>query len=86
MATAHPQDRQKQWNAKARAALVGRTIVDAFYMTPDEGEAMGWNQRAVVLCLDNGLQIIPQQDDEGNNGGSLHCAFPDTQFLLPVLR
>ena len=34
-------------------------------------EGFGWRKRPVILVLDDGTEIIPQMDDEGNDGGSL---------------
>jgi hypothetical protein len=58
------------WNKKA-ATLVGRRIVDAFYLTDDQAEAMGFSSRPCVLALDDGTVLMPQSDDEGNDGGAL---------------
>jgi hypothetical protein len=51
--------------------LVGRKIVSARYQTEAEVENMGWGRKAVVLTLDDGREVTPQSDDEGNDGGVL---------------
>lgn len=69
------------WNTKAAEWLVGRTIVAASYMTVEEAKDMDWSCRPVILELDNGDVIIPQADDEGNDGGALSL----NNGILPVL-
>jgi len=61
----------KQHSAKFKKLLVGRKIVDIRYMTEDEAEHMMWNKRPLCLILDDGSVIIPQMDDEGNDGGAM---------------
>lgn len=70
-----------KWTAEARKALLGRKIVSVDYMTEADSEEMGWSQRGLVLTLDNGEQIIPSSDDEGNNAGALFVG----DATLPVL-
>lgn len=70
------------WNTKAAELLVGRTIVAASYMTPAEAKEMDWSCRPVILELDNGDVIIPQADDEGNDGGALSL----NSGILPLLH
>lgn len=73
-----------RWNKAAADLLVGRKIVGARYMNIEEAEAAGWSQRPVVLFLDNGLQVYPMRDDEGNDGGALATS-DDANSVLPVL-
>jgi len=79
------QDTNKYWNEVAQKQFVGRKIVGARYMTEAEAEDMGWDQRPVVLILDDGNQIFPSRDDEGNDGGALFTT-DKTNDVLPVLR
>ena len=71
MDLSNKEDRELYWNKEAAAALVGRGIVKARYMTPKEAENFGWTSRPVVLILDNGAYVIVQSDDEGNDGGAV---------------
>lgn len=73
-----------RWNGIARALLVGRRIVEVGYMTRPEAEGLGWSKRPVVLILDDGTQVYPSMDDEGNDGGSLFTSSHDHP-VLPVL-
>jgi hypothetical protein len=62
------------WNKKAKDILVGRKITAARYLTQTEAEELGWSGRPLLICLDDGTQLIPQSDDEGNDGGALNVA------------
>ena len=53
--------------AAATERLVGRTIVEFFYLEPGP-----YNHRhAPCLLLDDGTALIIQSDDEGNDAGSI---------------
>ena len=73
------------WKTRAASVLTGRTIVDVGYMTEIEANALGWHYRALVLTLDDGSQLIPQADDEGNEAGAMTWANAEKYQLLPVL-
>ena len=61
-----------RWEATANKILLGRKIVKIQWMTEkDADKAFGWYKRPVVLTLDDGTELIPQSDDEGNDGGAL---------------
>jgi hypothetical protein len=63
----------KQHAEKMRAALEGRKIVDVRYMTKKEADHWGWYNRPVVIRLDDNTFLLPMRDDEGNDGGAIHC-------------
>lgn len=71
------------WNERAQS-LVGKKIVEARYMTPEEVEAQGWSQAVIVLIFDDGTYVYPSMDDEGNNGGALFGSSGEYDF--PVIR
>lgn len=78
---------RKQWIDYARKHLQGRTIVAVDYLTADQARELDWFECAVLLTLDNGTQIMPWRDDEGNGGGALGGQTADDQVLLfPLLR
>jgi len=63
----------KEHAEKMRAALKGRKIVEVRYMTKKEADQWGWYNRPVVLFLDDKTFLVPMRDDEGNDGGAIHC-------------
>jgi hypothetical protein len=79
------KDMDKFWTDVAKKQLLNRKIVDVRYLTNEEMEDFGWEERSVVMVLDNGNIIFPSQDDEGNGAGALFTCDPD-QPILPVLR
>ena len=62
---------EARWNREAAECLLGRTVVEARYMTEAEAENYCWDDRPVMIRFDNGLVLIPSSDDEGNNGGAI---------------
>lgn len=62
---------KKEWQDKATRLFVGRSIVDAHYMSAEECANMGWDSACIVLKLDDGTLLFPSQDDEGNGPGAL---------------
>ena len=81
---------EARWNREAAECLLGRTVVEARYMTEAEAENYCWDDRPVLIKFDNGLVLIPSSDDEGNNGGALFLEWcGDDQKagseILPVL-
>ena len=77
----------KDWKKKAEKLLLNRKIVSLRWITTNEAEAMGWWHRPIVLKLDDGNYIMPQSDDEGNDGGALwvHGADGDADNVMPVI-
>lgn len=70
------QERRDKWTATARRILVGRRIVEARY---DESNTL-------FLVLDDGTQVVPMSDDEGNGPGALHIIDKKDNFeILPTL-
>lgn len=72
----------ERWNRAAKTSLVGRTIVDARYMTDKEMKDMYWDERGLVMTLDNGERVTVSSDDEGNGPGALFF----NKGMLPVIR
>lgn len=72
------------WTGVAKKQLLNRKIVDVRYLRTDEMEDLGWDQRCVVIVLDDGNMIYPSQDDEGNGAGALFTCNADHP-TLPVL-
>jgi len=61
----------QQWKNRLSPELLGQRIVRMHYMSKKDAEELGWYKRPLMLMLENGTWIIPQQDDEGNDGGAL---------------
>ena len=61
----------QQWKNRLSPELLGQRIVRMHYMSKRDAEELGWYKRPLMLMLENGTWIIPQQDDEGNDGGAL---------------
>ena len=51
--------------------LIGRTIKEVRYLTPIECANFGWNKSSLAMFLSDGTIMIPQCDDEGNDGGAM---------------
>ena len=59
------------WMNDIQKALVGKKIVEVAYLPVADLEEWGWSKSPIVLTLDDGTVLIPQMDDEGNDGGAL---------------
>jgi len=64
----------KSWNDRMTKALVGKKIVAVRYMTAEEAD--GWSKLPLMIKLDDETVIVPLQDDEQNDGGSLEFYHP----------
>lgn len=51
--------------------LVGKTIKSIRCMNDKEMEIFGWYKRPVIILLSDNTFIVPQSDDEGNDGGAI---------------
>jgi hypothetical protein len=70
------QELRDKWTATARRILVGRKIIEAKYDRTN----------LLFLVLDDGTQIVPMSDDEGNDPGALHIVDKNNNFeILPTL-
>ena len=75
------EEQNDYWTKYARERLLGKKIVIARYMEPDEVADMGWTVQPLALIFDDGSYVFPSMDDEGNDGGSLSGTY--TKELLP---
>jgi hypothetical protein len=67
--------------------LIGKRIVGVRYLTKEETDASAWYSAPIVIELEDGQALIPQQDDEGNDGGALWIANSKClDDLIPVIR
>jgi hypothetical protein len=51
--------------------LVGKTIASVRYMTEQEAHEALWSSRPLIIRFTDGSMLIPQMDDEGNDGGAM---------------
>ncbi len=54
-------------------------------MTEQEADNMYWSKRPLVIHFTDGSFLIPQADDEANNGGALWYQKSDVDFTIPVI-
>ena len=76
---------EKFWLDEAKKLLLHKRIVNVRYLTEEESEDMGWDERTVAFQTHDGLWFFPSRDDEGNGGGALFTS-DDKQSCLPVMR
>lgn len=76
------------WSKAARRRLVGRKIVDAWYIDSKDAQARYWDARGLILQLGDNTLLLPMRDDEGNGPGALELNDIDTgeYVVLPVLQ
>ena len=86
-----PQERKEyeldiaeKWNKKVADFLVGKTIKSVRYMTDKEMEDFMWYRKPVIIDFTDGSWIIPQSDDEGNNGGALYTS-DEKMSVIPAI-
>ena len=71
----------KDISNEAHELLYGSKLVQARYLSKEEVTDMGWYKSGLVLWLKtkegNTIQMIVQQDDEGNDSGVLDYVVTD---------
>lgn len=78
-------ENEARWTKYATDKLVGRTIVGLNYMTDHNADELEWHNRPLVLELDDGTLLVPQRDDEGNDGGAMTWENGNEYGTFPVL-
>ena len=76
---------RKGWTKKASDLLLGKRIVKVEYMSGEETEKTGWYSCPILIGLEDGSWLVPQSDDEGNDGGVIGVSTKDDYEILPVL-
>ncbi len=64
-------------HANEFASLIAKRITSGRYMTEEEREHFQWFKRAIVITLSDGSMLVPQMDDEGNDGGAIMYIKPE---------
>ena len=72
----------EHWTKRVEKFLLGQKIVKVEYMSVEDAEEMDWFHRPIQILLENGTWLTPQQDDEGNDGGSIST---NTTDIIPTL-
>ena len=72
------------WNKRVSDFLVGKTIQSVRYMNDEEMNDFMWYHKPVIIKFTDGSYIIPQKDDEGNDGGALFTSDDDLD-IIPVI-
>ena len=84
MKTNLKDDTEMYWTNQVKKALVGKKIVGVEYLPKKYLEEWMWYKRPIVLKLDDGTMLIPQMDDEGNDGGAIWTNVKDLE-VIPVI-
>jgi hypothetical protein len=78
------KETEKRWTDIASRQLLGRTIVGVRYLSEKETRDLDWEERCIVIQLDDGNLIFPGCDDEANGAGALLTN--DKQYpVIPVI-
>lgn len=72
------------WEKSIKTKLEGRRIVAVRYLTDKEAVDMGWSRASLAIFLDDGNDIVPMSDDEGNDAGALSTSWKDLP-TIPVM-
>jgi len=78
------QEIEKACQAQAQP-LVGKTIAKVKYMSESDSNYMFWSKRPLVIEFTDGSFLVPQMDDEGNDGGALWFQDKNNDIIIPVI-
>lgn len=74
----------KELISNLESQLVGKSIVSIRYMNDREMGMFGWDSRPIIILLNDGTFVIPQRDDEGNDGGAIALVNNKKFTLIPT--
>ena len=78
------QDMEKHLK-KFNEYLKGKTIKEVTFLSDGDMENMMLYKRPVIIHFTDGSFIIPQSDDEGNDGGSLYYQSEEVSDVIYVV-
>ena len=64
--------------------LKGKTIKEVTWLGDKDMGNLMWYKRPVVIKFTDGTILIPQSDDEGNDGGSMYYQDAQTSDVIYV--
>lgn len=67
------------WTRNAKDLLVGKTIINVRYTSPEDNEELGWHESGLILTFNDNSEALLQRDDEGNGPGALYVAWVDNE-------
>lgn len=67
-------------HSKNFSHLVGKRIEEVRFLSPNECANFGWNKSPLAMFFSDGTIMIPQCDDEGNDGGAMMLLDKDKNY------
>ena len=64
--------------------LKGKTIKNITWLGDKDMENLMWYKKPVVIHFTDGSILIPQSDDEGNDGGSMYFQDEEVSDVIYV--
>ena len=74
---------EEYWNNEVQV-LVGKTIVKAEYMSDDQMEDFGWDDKGLQITFKDGSMMLLSADDEGNGPGSAFTNIPELDTIPKI--
>jgi hypothetical protein len=78
------EDIMKDFTKQLKKQLIGKKIIAVRYMTDEEKTLFGWHSKPLIIMLDDNTFLIPQADDEGNDGGAIAMMKGQEFTIIPV--
>ena len=79
------EDVISNWTIVANRKLQGKTIKRLRYITDEEMDNLMFHNKCVVIEFTDDTIVVPQSDNEGNNGGALWILKDGYESLIPTI-